>query len=188
MTKNTCFILILLFIVSSTSVQAKTIELDVNNSKLIYTLTQFSIPFKRKALPTTGIILIEENESSSGNNSELILLKGLNTETRFTSKNPFFRKVIDYDHYPFLTFSSSFENPIDLNKSDLITISGDLTFHGITRKVEIDLEPKHDDDFLLLTGIIIIKMTDYGITPPRFLFLRVDDNIKTKIELAIPSL
>ena len=91
MTKNTCFILILLFIVSSTSVQAKTIELDVNNSKLIYTLTQFNIPFKRKALPTTGIALIEENKSSSGNNSELTLLKGLNTQTRFTSKNPFFR-------------------------------------------------------------------------------------------------
>lgn len=179
------FILILLFTISSSSVQAKTIELDTNNSKLIYTLTQFNIPFKRKALPTTGIALIEENKSSSGNNSELTLLQGLDTQTRFTSKNPFFRKVIDYDHYPFLTFSSRLENLIDLNKSNLISISGDLTFHGVTRKTEVNLETKHEKDYILLTGAIIIKMSDFGITPPRFLFLRVDDKIKTKIELAI---
>ncbi|GEM_PF-1571924 len=179
------FIFILLFLASISSAQAKVIKLDVNKSKLIYTLTQYSIPFKRKTLPTTGIAFIKKNKSFSGNNSELILLKGLDTKTRFTSKNPFFRKVIDYDHFPFLTFSSRLENPIYISKVDPITITGNLTFHGVTRKTEVILEPEYDNDFILLTGIISIKMTDFGITPPRFLFLRVDDHIKTKIELVV---
>ena len=177
----------LLFTLSCSSVNAKIIRLDESKSKLIYTLTQFNIPFKRKALPTTGIVLIEKNKSSAGNNFALSLLKGLTTKTRFTSKNPFFRKVIDYDIYPFLTFSSRLEKPIKLKGAELINIQGDLTFHGVTRKVEISLKPKYEEDFILLTGAIIIKMTNFGITPPRFLFLRVDDNIKTKIELVIPG-
>ena len=172
-------ILILLLLLFALPVNAKLVQLDENKSKITYTLTGFGIPFKRKQLTTSGQVDLV------GADNELLLLTKFDFNTKFTSKNKLFRKVINFDKYPDFSFSTKLENPIYLKDSEDITINGELTFHGVTKKVSTKLKYKKNKDFISLIGFLNIKMTDFGIIPPRILFLSVDNLIKTKVELFI---
>jgi len=47
----------------------------------------------------------------------------------------------------------------------------------------VELKNVSDTENYLFTGEINIKMTEFGLIPPRFLFFRVDDHIKTEVEI-----
>jgi polyisoprenoid-binding protein YceI len=44
---------------------------------------------------------------------------------------------------------------------------GRLTAHGVTREVTVDLRGRWDGDIIQVAGQLPIRMTDYGIQPPR---------------------
>ncbi|MEZ0240552.1 MAG: YceI family protein [Chloroflexota bacterium] len=46
------------------------------------------------------------------------------------------------------------------------TATGDLTIHGVTRRVEIPVSAKRSGDVVTVTGSIPIVFADYGVTPP----------------------
>jgi polyisoprenoid-binding protein YceI len=45
--------------------------------------------------------------------------------------------------------------------------TGRLTAHGVTREVTVDLRGRWDGDTVQVAGQLPIRMTDYGIQPPR---------------------
>ncbi len=47
------------------------------------------------------------------------------------------------------------------------TATGDLTLHGVTRRVSIDLEGQLSGDLVLVVGSLEIQFADYGIQSPR---------------------
>ena len=173
MIKKILILILCLFVVQN-SAQATNIPLDENQSKVTYTLTAFSIPFKRKPLPASGTIYF---------NQDLSLFKGINLKCKFTSVNPIFRKFINFDKYPYFQFSGNLENPISLKGKKIIELTGDISFHGVTKKTKVKLKNNSNDNLISFIGFVNIKMTDFGLKPPRFLFLSVDNPIKTKFEL-----
>src|SRR3990167_2035413 len=94
-----CIIILTFF---SFPAKADIIELEKKESKVIYTLTSYGIPFKIKALPTTGELNIEDENN-------LIKLKEINMKAHFTSKLALFRKLVEFDKYPYFSFSSEFD-------------------------------------------------------------------------------
>ncbi len=62
--------------------------------------------------------------------------------------------------------------PIELDaaprKGEKVTAdaTGDLTLHGITRRVTIPLEGRWDGEAVQVVGKVPIKFADFGITPP----------------------
>ncbi len=154
------------------SSHAKISKINEEKSKLTYALSEFGIVFKRKPLPMMGTINIENNN-----------FKSVDLVVRFTSKNPFFRRFIDYDKYPDFSFSSSLLKPLKITEGVPFNIEGLVTFHGVTKKIKIALIKEIIDDKDAIHGNIEIKMTEFGLTPPRFLFFRVDDLIENKIEI-----
>ena len=53
---------------------------------------------------------------------------------------------------------------------------GDLTLHGVTRRVEIPIEGQFRDGLAVVVGSIGIEFADYGIDPPQsFVVLSVED-------------
>lgn len=161
-------------------VHAKSFLIDENKSKITYSLSKFGIPFKIKSLVTTGLINIEKINSLE---SPCLELKGLSLKTNFTSKLSLFRRVIEYDKYPYFSFDATFENPVILNDLETVTITGFVTFHGVSKKVEAKLKCNTKGELVSLAGFMNIKMSEFGITPPKIFFIRIDDLIKTKIEL-----
>lgn len=168
-----CSCLLTLKAFSTTYIAEKT------TSTIQYTLTFFSVPFKNKKLPTTTNIIANKVVSDP----DKLVLKKIETKTYFTSKNPIFRKVVDYDKYPYFTFESNIKDPIILEKDQEFILPGKLTFHGQAKDVNIQFKNFTEGSNLLLRGNYEIKMTEFGLTPPLILFKRVDNIINTKIEI-----
>ncbi len=178
---NILGIIILIFILFTyeSSAYAEIFELNQTKSKIIYSLSKFNIPFKIKALPASGHINLKEENS----NSCSFLLEGLDLKVNFTSKLALFRRAIDYDKYPYFSFSTDIKEPILIKDNSSIDLYGNLTFHGVTKKIKISLKCSSKKDFVQLIGHFNIKMSDFGIIPPRILFITIDDLVKTKFEL-----
>ena len=160
---------------------AETINFNEETSRINYTFSYLNVPVKKKFLPATGHLIIEEK------NQDLIFLKGLDLDVKFTSKSKVFKKAIDYDKYPNFRFWTSLENPIPLISNKAIELEGYLSFHGVTEKIKIELQNKKNEDGIALIGFFNIKMTDFGIKPPRVFFIVLDDVIKAKVELGTDS-
>jgi polyisoprenoid-binding protein YceI len=65
------------------------------------------------------------------------------------------------------------------------TVSGDLTLHGVTRPIELQMQAAIDGSQLVVVGSHDIELGDFGITPPRgpASVLSVDDNGTLEMQL-----
>ena len=149
------------------------LSLNQNKTKLTYTLTKFGIPFKRKSLRATGHISMDRNAH----------LHEIKLESKFNSKSSLFRRTINQKQYPSFSFYTKLQTPIPISKSKPVRIKGFVNFHGVTRQVTLNLICNSTKKHVALDGYLAIKMTDFGIKPPKIFFISVDDRIKTKIEL-----
>jgi len=64
-------------------------------------------------------------------------------------------------------------------------ITGELTLRNITRPVTFEGEAVYTGRELQLKGTGIIKMTDFGITPPSLLLVTVEDNVTLEIQAIV---
>lgn len=170
-------ILISLYCITTEIVLAKELIINKEQSKINYSLSCLGIPFKKKSLPLEGQINLTKQDKQA------IDLHSLNVKGKFVSKDPLFKKVINYEKYPNFHFSTTSEQIIKLKENKKTEFEGNLSFHGITKKVKLKLKNKSQNNVISLTGSMNIKMTDFGIKPPKILLLQVDNVIKSKIEL-----
>jgi polyisoprenoid-binding protein YceI len=57
------------------------------------------------------------------------------------------------------------------------TATGDLTIHGVTKRVEIAVQASRSGDVVTVTGSVPIVFGDYGVTPPTsFIAVSVEDH------------
>jgi polyisoprenoid-binding protein YceI len=57
------------------------------------------------------------------------------------------------------------------------TATGDLTIHGVTKRVEIPVQASRSGNVVTVTGSIPIVFADYGVTPPTsFIAVSVEDH------------
>jgi hypothetical protein len=164
------------------------IELNSEKSKITYSLSKFGIPFKIKSLPTTGEMGFEIISSEGGEGCKSILLKEFDIKTNFTSKLQLFRKLIEYDKYPYFSFSSDIKEPILIGNKKEILVDGYVNFHGVSKKVSVKLLCTTEKGSIHFKGNLNINMSEFGINPPRILFITIDDLVKAKIELHSSSL
>jgi len=64
-------------------------------------------------------------------------------------------------------------------------ITGDLTVHNITRPVSFEANALYTGKELQLSGKGLIKMTDFGITPPSLFLVTVEDTVTLEITAVI---
>ena len=159
------------------------IGLNCEKSKITYSLSKFGIPFKIKSLPTTGVMEFDVISSAGGEGCKSVLLKKFDIKANFTSKLQLFRKFIEYDKYPYFSFSSDIKKPILVESNKDIFIDGNVNFHGVSKKVFVKLSCTTEKGNIYFKGNLNIKMSDFGLTPPRILFITIDDLVKTRIEL-----
>jgi polyisoprenoid-binding protein YceI len=65
-----------------------------------------------------------------------------------------------------------------------IAAIGDLTIHGVTNRVTIDLDAQLVEDRIVVVGSTIVRFSDYGIDPPRApVLLSVEDHGTMEFQL-----
>jgi polyisoprenoid-binding protein YceI len=60
---------------------------------------------------------------------------------------------------------------------------GTLSLHGVTREILLPVQAQKAGDSVRLTGDMPIKMTDYGIRIPTFLFFTVEDQVVVSFDV-----
>jgi polyisoprenoid-binding protein YceI len=63
------------------------------------------------------------------------------------------------------------------------TARGTLSLHGVSREIQFPIRARQEGDAVRLAGQLPLKMTDYRIRIPRFLFLTVEDTIQVSFDV-----
>ena len=64
-------------------------------------------------------------------------------------------------------------------------VSGDLTFHGVTRAVEgeVSVSMPDGDGTIVLEGEQTFDIRDFGVKPPKILMLKVHPDVKVRVRV-----
>jgi polyisoprenoid-binding protein YceI len=65
-----------------------------------------------------------------------------------------------------------------------LVAKGSLSLHGVTREILLPIRARQEGDSVRLTGDIPLKMTDYRIRIPKFLFFTVEDQVVVSFDVA----
>ncbi|WP_369047626.1 YceI family protein [Tenacibaculum sp. UWU-22] len=91
-------------------------------------------------------------------------------------------EALKSDEYPHITFVFKKGKLIKENNSEVdIELNGNLTIAGVTKNVSVPTNINKKGTNIYLKGVYKLKMTDYGVTPPKALF----GTIKTGDEITI---
>jgi len=83
-------------------------------------------------------------------------------------------EVIDAITFPEASFSST----SIVQNGDSLNVAGKLTFHGVTRDIQIPTAPIWSENGLRVVGEFDVSLTDYKIERPSLLFIPVGDTLR----------
>lgn len=97
---------------------------------------------------------------------------------------------LETDRFPTATFKSVGDIPIPAEAEDAVavklTLTGDLTIHGVTKRVSIPAEGRATESGIQIAGSINFPMADYDIDPPNVGgFVTVDDSGTLEFKLLL---
>jgi len=95
----------------------------------------------------------------------------------------FNEKYLESDKFPKSTFQGKIEGYEKKNGKQNATATGELTIHGVTKKVNISGEMEFKGGKIYMTTSFIVKLVDYDIKIPSLLFQNIAEEIEVKAEL-----
>jgi polyisoprenoid-binding protein YceI len=100
------------------------------------------------------------------------------------------RQALETSRFPTATFVLT--EPVDLGTVPAegqtvdVTVTGELTLHGVTRSVEVPLQAKLEGGVVTVVGSLPIRFADYDIEKPSsFVVLSVEDNGVMELQLRL---
>jgi polyisoprenoid-binding protein YceI len=99
------------------------------------------------------------------------------------------RAVLEVERHPAIRYTvdgveSSF--PLATDRADvLLTIRGRLEIRGVERPLVFSGRVRLRDDHLWVRGESAVRMTDFGITPPKRFFLSVGNEVLVTFDLTL---
>jgi polyisoprenoid-binding protein YceI len=92
--------------------------------------------------------------------------------------------VLDIEKYTKITFRSTSLKPVD---KDRLTVAGNLTLHGQTHPVSLEVTRADAAHF---NGSVMIRQSEFGITPIRIAggTVRVKDDVKVEFQIALKKM
>jgi polyisoprenoid-binding protein YceI len=91
------------------------------------------------------------------------------------------------NEYPYATFTATHFNgleSVDEGYEVALQLTGDMTIRDTTRPVTFSVNALLDGGVITASGEAVIRMTDFGITPPNlFGFVKVEDEVKITVDL-----
>ena len=92
------------------------------------------------------------------------------------------RRRIEAQKYP--TIVGELVTATALSRPGRYRLQGDLTFHGVTRRLEADvMATLNGQGVLVVEGEYILDVRGFGVTPPRILGLQVYPEVKVRFRV-----
>lgn len=90
---------------------------------------------------------------------------------------------MESDKYPRAIFKGKINEKVDITKdgSTAVTVTGDLTVHGVTQKRTIPGNVTVKSGVITMTSEFMVKCADYHIEIPRLVFHNIAESIKMNV-------
>lgn len=100
-------------------------------------------------------------------------------DSKNSSRDSHAMEMVEAMKYPRVEFSSEAVKP----EGDGYLVSGNLTFHGITRPVSFHVSPKSAGGKVEIIGEFAVKLSDYKVKRPTLLFVPTQDKLTIRFDL-----
>jgi polyisoprenoid-binding protein YceI len=94
---------------------------------------------------------------------------------------------LDVAKYPEIVFRSTrieaIAPTLRSGETQELGVSGLLSLHGVKKKITFSVKAVRNGNSLRVTGEVPLKLSDFGIPIPRFLFFKLKDQIKVAFEV-----
>lgn len=90
------------------------------------------------------------------------------------------RRRLDARRHPDITGELRAARPLSTSRW---LLEGDLTLHGVRKATDVEVELGTPPGRLEVRGEKVIDMREFGVDPPKLLFLRVDPRVRIRVHL-----
>ncbi|HYQ59043.1 MAG TPA: YceI family protein [Draconibacterium sp.] len=170
------FLLLGLFVLSFSSLQAQVLtfdhgEMEFYTNTVLSDIEAVTEEVEVKLDVQTGTIEIAVNINSFEFEYE-------------TMKEHFNDKYMESDKFPQATFKGKITQDISTINEELeVDGSGDLTIHGVSRKIEVKATLSKNDGLTVIKTKFPVVFKDYGVDDPSILTKPVAKNVEVKCTL-----
>jgi polyisoprenoid-binding protein YceI len=166
--------------------QAQSYQLNNSTSTLIVDGTSNIHDWQIKAENQQGKLIAHFEDGKLTNIQQLdfsVTAESLKSGKSGMDKNTY--KALNTSKYKQIVFTLSTINSINgADGSYKVLASGNLMIAGVTKPIDITFDVKVQGNTIKLTGAKTIKMTDFGVDPPKAMFgtITTGDAVAIKFE------
>jgi polyisoprenoid-binding protein YceI len=177
MKKIFVFLSLILFSVGTEAQEKKKIEANKKESYVQYAMKHPMHDWDAKS--TTNKCIIVYNEKTASIDAVAVIVPVKSFDSGNSNRDSHALESLEALKFPNVSFSAS---NIQENNNQLI-IKGNLTFHGVTKSVELKAKKTVSGNNLKIEGKFDINMKDYGIEPPGLMGVRADEKINLNFNM-----
>ncbi len=172
--------LLCLLLALNTQAQKKKIAANASTSSLSYALVHTLHSFDAKAKTFKSVISYDESTKKIDAIAVIVQIRDFDSDN--SNRDSHMIEVLEALKYPTVTFSAS-DIKYEGNK---VKASGKLTFHGVSKNIEITGIETKDSKQLSLSGNFTVDMTDYGVEQPSIMAMKTEKEIKLSFKINYP--
>jgi polyisoprenoid-binding protein YceI len=163
------------------------LRFNQNQGSIFFEASSTLHSVKGKVTKFEGRILLPSMEDRSSGSVILdIPASGLDTDHEGRDKR-IKETCLEVSRFPSIRFESTEIRNRDKDYSPGLSgkaeVTGLLDLHGVQKRIVVPVDYTYAADHLQVKGKVTIKMSDFRIPEPKFLFLRVKDEIKIEFEI-----
>lgn len=90
---------------------------------------------------------------------------------------------LETDQYPFAQYAGSIAQVSRTSDTSLaVSVSGDMTIHGVKRSVQATLSAGPNGQRYHIRGQFPVALPDYKIKIPKLMFMKISDTVQVKLD------
>ena len=169
--KNTILILTLFLLIPASTMfsQTKKLEAVKDQSYITYKITHPLHEVEAKSKDAYCVILADEAKKQI--KEVAVQVDVTSFDSGNSNRDSHAMETVDAIKYPDVQFTSTSIVP----KKDSLEITGNLTFHGVTKKLSFEVFPNWMKDKLIVNGKFNISLTAYKIKRPSLFLIPISD-------------
>jgi polyisoprenoid-binding protein YceI len=176
--RATLVVLWLLLAVAATSAQTKTVEAMKDGSLIIYRINHTLHHIE--ATSKDGWFRVELDPARREIKSVTAQVDVMTFDSGNSNRDSHAMEVVESIKYPDVTFASTGVT----QNGDSLSVTGKLTFHGVTKDIVMAGITKWSQNKLEVQGSFELSITAFKIERPSLLMIPVDDALKFSLSAA----
>jgi polyisoprenoid-binding protein YceI len=177
MKKSFIFLSFILVSFLSNGQEKKKIEADKKVSYVQYAMKHPMHDWDAKS--TANKCIIVYNDKNTAIEAVAVIVPVKSFDSGNSNRDSHALESLEALKFPNVSFSAS--NIQEANNQ--LTIKGNLTFHGVTKPIEVKAKKTASSNNLKIEGKFDINMKDFGVEPPGLMGVRADEKISLSFNM-----